>query len=59
MITKVTYNWFYCTDKEYGDECYSHEVDEQEATIDFTADNEKCECGAYINSDNRCPSCDY
>ena len=25
MITKVTYNWFYCT----GDECYSHEVGEK------------------------------
>jgi hypothetical protein len=26
MIIKVTYNWFYCTDKEYGDECYSYEA---------------------------------
>ena len=26
MVTKVTYNWSYCTDKDYGDECYSYEV---------------------------------
>ena len=30
MITKVCYNWFYCTDKDYGDEFCVFEVGERD-----------------------------
>lgn len=43
----------------WEEECRAARLDEQEKESDFTKDMEKCECGAYINSDDRCPSCDY
>ena len=48
---------------EWEEECRTARLDEQDAKSDFAYEHdgsiEKCECGCAINSDNRCPSCDY
>ena len=39
--------------------CRDQRMNDQRANNDYNDEREKCECGAYLNSHDHCPRCDY
>tara|TARA_R110002012_G_scaffold39003_1_gene108206 strand:- start:1263 stop:1418 length:156 start_codon:yes stop_codon:yes gene_type:complete len=45
---------------EYKEELRQHRLREQKNNNDYSSERELCDnCGAFINSHDHCPNCDY